>query len=259
MASLFEAIVMQNLSVLTRGNTLRPHVLLLGGPNTLHHAACSSAWQHNIPKIWKERKTRAARGRRPEGADHRPRQRAVLRGARRRASSARPRTTTSARYTRLPRTLEWYIDVGPRRGEASRAAAAAWRRTRTSSRPSRSATAPEVRRRHVRARRGGRGLRRPRRRLDLHQGRAHGQGQAQRPRQEPTSSPRATPSRTRWRCSPSSSSRSRDQGATLKVLGVGTTGYAKDILKDVLGADVALVETVAHTEAGAALLRRRRT
>jgi activator of 2-hydroxyglutaryl-CoA dehydratase len=33
MASLFEAIVMQNLSVLTRGNTLRPHVLLLGGPN----------------------------------------------------------------------------------------------------------------------------------------------------------------------------------------------------------------------------------
>jgi activator of 2-hydroxyglutaryl-CoA dehydratase len=33
MASLFEAIVMQNLSVLTRGNTLQPVVLLLGGPN----------------------------------------------------------------------------------------------------------------------------------------------------------------------------------------------------------------------------------
>ncbi len=39
-----------------------------------------------------------------------------------------------------------------------------------------------------------------------------------------------------------------DHGATLKVMGVGTTGYAKDILKDVLAADVALVETVAHTE-----------
>ncbi len=38
------------------------------------------------------------------------------------------------------------------------------------------------------------------------------------------------------------------QGATLEVLGVGTTGYAKDVLKDVLRADVALVETVAHTE-----------
>ncbi|HOK45332.1 MAG TPA: acyl-CoA dehydratase activase-related protein, partial [Bryobacteraceae bacterium] len=40
------------------------------------------------------------------------------------------------------------------------------------------------------------------------------------------------------------------QGASLKVLGVGTTGYAKDILRDVIGADAALVETVAHTEAG---------
>src|SRR6185369_11156586 len=38
------------------------------------------------------------------------------------------------------------------------------------------------------------------------------------------------------------------QNAHLQVLGVGTTGYAKDILKDVLKADVALVETVAHTE-----------
>src|SRR5262249_28629061 len=38
------------------------------------------------------------------------------------------------------------------------------------------------------------------------------------------------------------------QGCRLEVLGVGTTGYAKDILKDVLKADVAIVETVAHTE-----------
>ena len=38
------------------------------------------------------------------------------------------------------------------------------------------------------------------------------------------------------------------QHAKLEVLGVATTGYAKDILKDVLRADVALVETVAHTE-----------
>jgi predicted nucleotide-binding protein (sugar kinase/HSP70/actin superfamily) len=38
------------------------------------------------------------------------------------------------------------------------------------------------------------------------------------------------------------------QSAKLEVLGVATTGYAKDILRDVLKADVALVETVAHTE-----------
>jgi predicted CoA-substrate-specific enzyme activase len=38
------------------------------------------------------------------------------------------------------------------------------------------------------------------------------------------------------------------QGAQLEILGVGTTGYAKDILKEVLQADVALVETVAHAK-----------
>ncbi|HET7216867.1 MAG TPA: acyl-CoA dehydratase activase-related protein, partial [Vicinamibacterales bacterium] len=37
-------------------------------------------------------------------------------------------------------------------------------------------------------------------------------------------------------------------GASLEILGVATTGYAKDILRDVLQADAALVETVAHTE-----------
>ena len=39
-----------------------------------------------------------------------------------------------------------------------------------------------------------------------------------------------------------------NQDATLDVLGLVTTGYAKDILKDVLKADSAIVETVAHTE-----------
>ena len=37
-------------------------------------------------------------------------------------------------------------------------------------------------------------------------------------------------------------------GATLEILGIGTTGYAKDILRDVLRADAAIVETVAHCE-----------
>jgi len=54
MASLFEALVQQNLSVLTRGNTLRPHVLLLGGPNTFVPGLVE-AWRHHIPLMWKER------------------------------------------------------------------------------------------------------------------------------------------------------------------------------------------------------------
>src|ERR1041385_1679171 len=55
MASLFEAIVQQNLAVLTRGNTLRPQVLLLGGPNT-YIRGMKECWKANIPKIWEERK-----------------------------------------------------------------------------------------------------------------------------------------------------------------------------------------------------------
>ena len=47
MASLFDAIVLQNLTVLTRGHTLRPHVLLLGGPEHVHpRHARSVAAQH---------------------------------------------------------------------------------------------------------------------------------------------------------------------------------------------------------------------
>ncbi len=52
--SLADAIVLQNLSVLTRGNTLLPKVLLLGGPNT-YLPFLQAAWRHRIPEVWAER------------------------------------------------------------------------------------------------------------------------------------------------------------------------------------------------------------
>src|SRR6266699_3866363 len=64
MASLFEAIVLQNLSVLTRGHTLRPHVLLLGGPNSFIRGM-REAWQANIPRMWQERKVDITEGESP--------------------------------------------------------------------------------------------------------------------------------------------------------------------------------------------------
>jgi predicted CoA-substrate-specific enzyme activase len=54
MASLFEAFVLQNLKVLARGHTLLPHVLLLGGPNAFI-PGMREAWQHNIALTWEER------------------------------------------------------------------------------------------------------------------------------------------------------------------------------------------------------------
>ncbi len=52
--SLADAIVMQNLSVLTRGNTLKPKVLLLGGPNT-YLPMLVQCWRLRIAEVWRER------------------------------------------------------------------------------------------------------------------------------------------------------------------------------------------------------------
>jgi predicted CoA-substrate-specific enzyme activase len=53
-ASLFEAVVQQNLSTLTKGNTPAPEVLLLGGPN-LFFKGLQEAWRHHLLDIWTER------------------------------------------------------------------------------------------------------------------------------------------------------------------------------------------------------------
>jgi predicted CoA-substrate-specific enzyme activase len=54
LCSLADAIVMQNLSVLTRGSTLKHRVLLLGGPNT-YLPFLQECWRLRIPQTWDER------------------------------------------------------------------------------------------------------------------------------------------------------------------------------------------------------------
>ena len=54
-ASLFEAVVYQNLATLTRGNTPMPRVLLLGGPN-LFFTGLQQAWQFHLQRLWEQRK-----------------------------------------------------------------------------------------------------------------------------------------------------------------------------------------------------------
>ncbi len=54
MASLFEAVVQQNLATLTKGNTPAPQVLLLGGPN-LFFAGLQQAWRRHLARLWAER------------------------------------------------------------------------------------------------------------------------------------------------------------------------------------------------------------
>jgi predicted CoA-substrate-specific enzyme activase len=63
-ASLFEAVVYQNLATLTRGNTPIPEILLLGGPN-LFFAGLQEAWRYHLMKVWKERKVDIAKDKDP--------------------------------------------------------------------------------------------------------------------------------------------------------------------------------------------------
>jgi len=56
-ASLFEAVVYQNLATLTKGNTPQPKVLLLGGPN-LFFKGLQQAWRHHLARLWTERNVR---------------------------------------------------------------------------------------------------------------------------------------------------------------------------------------------------------
>jgi predicted CoA-substrate-specific enzyme activase len=60
-ASLFEAVVYQNLATLTRGNTPAPQILLLGGPN-LFFTGLQEAWRHHLMRLWIERKVANTQG-----------------------------------------------------------------------------------------------------------------------------------------------------------------------------------------------------
>ena len=70
-ASLYEAVVYQNLATLTKGNTPMPEVLLLGGPN-LFFAGLQQAWRHHLRKLWDERGIEPAAGADADAAIHVP-------------------------------------------------------------------------------------------------------------------------------------------------------------------------------------------
>jgi predicted CoA-substrate-specific enzyme activase len=64
-ASLFHAIVLQNLSVLTRGNTLLPTVFLLGGPSA-HFPGMQEAWRRGLVDLWNRKNISVPDGMTPE-------------------------------------------------------------------------------------------------------------------------------------------------------------------------------------------------
>src|SRR5579864_6715726 len=117
MASLFETIVMQNLSVLTRGNTLLPVVLLLGGPNC-YIQGMRDCWKHNIPKIWEERNTELPAGVPPEDLIRTP-ENAQYFAAIGSVEFGKTEDAAVGQYIGLDK-LEWYVTVGREEEKAKR-------------------------------------------------------------------------------------------------------------------------------------------
>ncbi len=243
MASLFEAIVLQNLSVLTRGHTLRPHVLLLGGPNSFIRGM-REAWQANIPRMWQERKVQIPDGAKPEDLIKVP-QNAQYFAALGAVEFGRSEDDCIGCYCGYEKLIH-YIDYG---------------------------------RQEEKAKSGGKGLVEKPEDLDVFK------EAYRRKKFTPavfaknstvggfigidggSTSTKAVlldengdilcksyqlsngnPIQDTIEMFENLRAQVEAQNAKMEVLGVATTGYAKDILKDVLNADVALVETVAHTE-----------
>jgi len=244
MASLFEAIVQQNLAVLTRGNTLRPQVLLLGGPNT-YIRGMKECWKTNIPKIWEERKFPLPEGVDPASLILVP-ENAQYFAALGSVEFGKDEDEAIGLY-RGVENLEWYMNVG---------------------------------RLEEKQKKGGSGLSKDEQELQAFKERYKPKkfvpakfqpGQVVEGFMGIDGGSTSTKAvlldkdkRILVKCYQLSKGNPiedtmdmfrnlrqqvEEQGATLRIMGLGTTGYAKDILRDVLNADAAIVETVAHTEA----------
>jgi len=243
MASLFEAIVLQNLSVLTRGHTLRPQVLLLGGPNSFIRGM-REAWQANIPRIWEERKVSVPNGARPEDLIKVP-QNAVYFAALGAIEFGKTEDDCIGCY-RGSHQLIHYIDFGRQEEKAKSAARgfvdapAELHVFKDAYRPKKFTPAVFRKGSTVAGFIGVDGGSTSTKAVLLSES-----GDVLCKCYQLSN---GNPIQDTIEMFENLRRQVETQNARLKVLGVGTTGYAKDILKDVLKADVALVETVAHTE-----------
>ena len=243
MASLFEAIVQQNLSVLTRGNTLRPTVLLLGGPNTFI-PAMRDCWKNSIPKIWAERNTELPEGVPPEdlivvpdNAQYYAAIGSVIYG-----KSEDP----DVGVYKGTETLEKFIEVGrTQMREASGDIGLAKTPDELAEFKKLFAKAPWEPAKFS-----------PGQEVEAFMGIDGGSTSTKAVLMDRDGNLMATAYQLS-KGNPLADTQDiladlreyvENQGATLKVMGVGTTGYAKDMLKESLSADVGIVETVAHTK-----------
>jgi predicted CoA-substrate-specific enzyme activase len=245
MASLFESIIQQNLSVLTRGNTLRPTVLLLGGPNC-YIKGMRDCWKVNIPKIWAERNYPLPEGVNPEDLVKTPdnAQYFACIGAVEYGKNEDPGLGVYQGFE----TLEWYITEGRVQEKAKKGGAQSLAKT------------PEeldtFRQKYAKKKFTATTFQ-PGQVVEGFLGLDGGSTSTKAVLVDKDRNvlcktyelSKGNPIEDTQEVLAKVAKQVTDSGAELRIMGVGTTGYAKDILKDAVGADVALVETVAHTQA----------
>jgi predicted CoA-substrate-specific enzyme activase len=243
MASLFESIIQQNLSVLTRGNTLMPYVMLLGGPNT-YIKGMVEAWKANIPPIWAERGVELPPCDDPADLIMVP-DNAQYYAALGAAEFGKDEDDGVGRYKGTD-SLKWYIDVG-RKEEKKKAGGRGLAKTdeelaafKALYQPEKFVPATFQPGQVVRAYMGIDGGSTSSKAVLLSEDAQILAKVYQLSKGNPIEDTKDLFADLQGQV--------ESAGATLEILGVGTTGYAKDILKDVLRADAAIVETVAHCE-----------
>lgn len=247
MASLFESIVLQNLSVLTRGHTLSPKVLLLGGPNTFIRGMVQ-CWRHHLPQMWAERNVDVPTGATiedlvivPPNAQYFGAIGAVEFG------KLEIEESPDLGVYQGHEHLAWYINVGRLQDKQRCGVQGLWRTReeleaffqeyRCEPWQPKPFASGEV----VRAFLGIDGGSTSTKGILMDVDRNVIAKAYQLSKGNPIEDTIEIVGQLRRQV--------EQHNARLDIVGVGTTGYAKDILKEVIGADVALVETVAHTEA----------
>jgi predicted CoA-substrate-specific enzyme activase len=244
-ASLFEAVVYQNLATLTKGNTPMPEVLLLGGPN-LFFRGLQDAWRHHLAALWRQRKLELPDGRDPASLIHVP-QEALYYACLGCIEVARGEGQSVGIYAGTER-LKWWLDVGQHEQKAKE---------------------------------GARGLVSDPADLDRFLD-EYGHPEAARPAHvEPVEKTAADKSAVILGCDFGSTTAkavalsqngdvlyscyaqsrgnpiedAKDVFRSVRAAGyenisaLSVTGYGKDLLRGILGADIAIVETIAHATA----------
>jgi predicted CoA-substrate-specific enzyme activase len=242
-ASLFEAVVYQNLATLTKGNTPSPEVLLLGGPN-LFFVGLQEAWRHHLKKLWKERKVDLPKDRDPDSLILVPDE-ALYYASIGCVEVGKGEVGRGTAVYKGSEKLRWWIDIGQHEQKAKEGAKALVSGSADLSDFLSAYGDPKAKcgvTEPAQVRTTGPVV------IGCDFGSTTAKGVVLSPEQEMLFSCYVMSKGNPIEDAKGLMRQIREAGFS-EIAGLALTGYGKDLLKDILGADAAVVETVAHAQA----------